>query len=147
LSLMCLVYFSKYQREELDKIRQISNAREDFFIAISSINLTSRLMSYLHMNSHMNMPASHNLLRAGRLQFKLFSKILSESKQAFFVLQSKSFLYLFYHWIRTSGTPPRVPPPNFEAVLGAVIEMVDIVLQDHAINNCHELQIALERQV
>ena len=137
------MFFSKFYRAELDRMRKTSNDRGDFFIAISSINLTSRLMSYLHMNSHMNMPASHNLLKAGRFQFKLYSKMLSESKPAFFVLQSEAFLYLFYHWIKTSGTPPRVPPPNFETVLGNVIQMVDTVLQDDTINSCHDLQKAL----
>jgi len=40
-----------------------------------------------------------------------------------------------------------MPPPNFETVLGGVIEMVDIVLQDLTINSCQDLQTALERRV
>ena len=54
-------------------------------MAISSINLTSRLMSFLHMNEGKNMPASH-ARRATRLQFKLFAELLSQSKLVFFEL-------------------------------------------------------------
>ena len=67
-------------------------------MAISSINLTSRLMSYLHMNEDRNMPASHYRLMAGRSQFKTFSELQSQSKQAFFVLQSESLKFLYYRW-------------------------------------------------
>ena len=67
-------------------------------MAISSINLTSRLMSYLHMNEGKNMPTSHNNLRAGRFQFKLFSELSCSSKLTFFELQSLAFLYLFHFW-------------------------------------------------
>ena len=66
-------------------------------MAISSINLTSRLMSYLHMNEGKNMLPNHNL-RAGRFQFKLFSELSASSKLTFFELQSLAFLYLFHFW-------------------------------------------------
>ena len=61
-------------------------------MAISSINLTSRLMSYLHMNERKNMPTSHNNLRASRFQFKLFSKLSCSSKQTFFQMDAVPFV-------------------------------------------------------
>ena len=78
-------------------MKQSCIEKEDFFMAISSINLTSRLMSYLHMNEGKNMPGSHDI-RSTRLQFKLFAELLSQSKLAFFELQSLAFVYLFYLW-------------------------------------------------
>ena len=56
-SLLCLIYFVKYYPEHLEHILKQSavvkeaNSQSDFLLAIVSINVTSRLMSYLHMNS------------------------------------------------------------------------------------------------
>lgn len=57
LSLLCLFYFARYQPNDFARIK--GDSGDDFFIAISSINLTSRLMSYLHMNDNRMMPESH----------------------------------------------------------------------------------------
>ena len=56
-ALLNLYYFARYSRHAFDRIRAESG--DDFFMAISSINLTSRLMSYLHMNDDRAMPQSH----------------------------------------------------------------------------------------
>lgn len=74
LSLLSLYYFAKYRGHLFESMKQSCVEKEDFWLAISSINLTSRLMSYLHMNAGKNMPSSHNV-RAGRLQFKLYSEL------------------------------------------------------------------------
>mmetsp|Transcript_8536 Transcript_8536/g.11755 ORF Transcript_8536/g.11755 Transcript_8536/m.11755 type:complete len:101 (+) Transcript_8536:615-917(+) len=75
LALVNLFYFARYSRHAFDRIRAESG--DDFFMAISSINLTSRLMSYLHLNDDRVMPQSHYRLQASRQQFKQFLKLQS----------------------------------------------------------------------
>ena len=92
------------------------------------------------------MPPSHDALRAGNLQFKQFTKLLSESKRAFFEINAYAFQYIFYIWLLTG--PVQVPPVmNFDRVIDKAITMVDHVLSNQAINNCADLQRALEARV
>ena len=72
--------------------------KEDFFIAIASINLTSYLNSYLYMTNAATAPRSHLRLRADRKQFKTFCDLNAQDKQTFFYLQGYAFLYLFTMW-------------------------------------------------
>jgi len=65
LALLSLYYFARYSRHAYDRLK--AEAGDDFFIAISSINLTSRLMSYLRINEQRVMPQSHYRLQAGRI--------------------------------------------------------------------------------
>ena len=105
-------------------MRQSCAEKEDFFMAISSINLTSRLMSFLHMNDGKNMPGSH-ARRATRLQFKLFAELLSQSKLVFFELQSLAFLYLFHFWRQRTATMQKGQlPPNFEEIINQTMLVV-----------------------
>ena len=77
LSLLSLVYLVKNYRKQFDGIRKVCEAKDDFSIAISSINLTSHLMSYLHMNEGKQMMASHYRVQASRSQSKLFYQMQS----------------------------------------------------------------------
>ena len=105
LSLLSLFYLAKYRSHDFELMRRSCEEKGDFFIAVSSINLTSHLMSYLHMNDSRSMPASHDR-RAPRLQFKLFAELLSQSKLTFFELNSLAFVYLFHFWrLRTNQMP------------------------------------------
>ena len=56
LSLLCLVYFAKEHTDQFQIMKQSYIEKEDFFLAISSINLTSFMMSYLYMNENVNVP-------------------------------------------------------------------------------------------
>ena len=49
-------------------MQRLTADRTDFLIAIVSINVTSRLMSYLHMNESRQMPAWHYHVQAQRCQ-------------------------------------------------------------------------------
>lgn len=104
-------------------------------------------MSYLHFNNNKNMPARHYTLQAGTLQFKQFTKLNSESKRAWFEINAFAFQYLFYLWVKTAGSPPKMPPPMFDAVLDGVIVMVNNVLSSQSIKNCADLVRALEARV
>jgi len=50
LSLLCLIYFSSEFKEQFELMKQSYKEKEDFFLAISSINLTSFMQSYFYMN-------------------------------------------------------------------------------------------------
>ena len=54
-----------------------AQSKSDFLLAIISINITSRLMSYLHMNQAKQMPDMHKKILAGRYSFKAFSRLNS----------------------------------------------------------------------
>ena len=56
LSLVCLFYFVQEHKRDFNEIKENCLEKEDFYLAISSINLTSYLQSYFYMNRHMNMP-------------------------------------------------------------------------------------------
>ena len=76
-SLLNLCYFVKYYNEHFKFMQGHTHDRSDFLIAIISINITSRLMSYLHMNDHRQMPEWHYKLQAARYQFKVYSRLNS----------------------------------------------------------------------
>lgn len=66
LSLLALTYFAKTEATLFTEMRRHAEQHEDWFIAISSINLTSQLLTYLHLSSEL-VPLSHLKLTAGRL--------------------------------------------------------------------------------
>ena len=70
---------------------------EDWFTAITCINLTSHLMSYFHI-SRGNMPETHERLKAGRAAFKMFCQLNSANKKTFFEIQSQALIYTYHSW-------------------------------------------------
>ena len=58
-ALLNLVYFVKYYPEQFKQMKEVTCERSDFLIAIVSINVTSRLKTYLHLNEHCQMPDWH----------------------------------------------------------------------------------------
>lgn len=70
---------------------------EDFFMAISSINLTSHLISFLYMNKS-DVPETHSRHLASRAQFKTFCKLNADKKVTFFELHCLSFDYMYFLW-------------------------------------------------
>ena len=59
LSILNLVYVARYYPEHLEKMRVVSTDSSDFLLAIVSINVSSRLMSYFHMNDDKIIPGNH----------------------------------------------------------------------------------------
>jgi hypothetical protein len=65
--------------------------------AISSINITYFLISYLHMSNDKFIPKDIKL-RANQKQFKRFCKLNCFSKKTFFEMNSYGVRYLFKEW-------------------------------------------------
>lgn len=75
----------------------INDKTETFFTAITSINITHSLITYLYMNK-VEVTEQSKKIRAGRKQFKKFAKLNAESKKTFYELHSFFFMTLFKIW-------------------------------------------------
>ena len=128
MSLLCLNYLVKECNEQFMMMKRSGQEKEDFFVAISSVNLTSYMMSYLYMNQGTNMPTSHYRVRAGRPQFKTFCDLNAQSKSAFFVLHSLAFIHMFTLWRKLADANTGKLPPNFNKVIDQTIDALHRVM-------------------
>jgi len=67
------------------------------FLAVKSINVTHSLLVYFYLNNS-DVPPHMTELRAGRKQFKRFSKFNAISKRTFFELHAHMLLFLYDRW-------------------------------------------------
>ena len=102
LSLCNLIFFVETYGSDWNDMVQHYKVKEDFFIAIASINLTSYLQSYLYMSNAKTAPQSHLRLRAGRKHFKTFCDLNAQDKKTFFYLHALAFKYLFKRWLKAT---------------------------------------------
>ena len=153
LSLCNLVFFAENSQKYMQEMMAHYKQREDFFIAIASINLTSYLTSYLYMSNAEMVPRSHLRLRAGRSHFKTFCDLNAQDKKSFFHLHSLAFRYLFNMWRKqtefgvSSLSGGKKLPPNFNTIIDLTIDAVHLVLGKDDIDSLSSLIFAFEAEI
>lgn len=98
LGLHCLRYFVTTYPGEFAEMRRDSD-RTDFFIAISSFNITHMIMVFLYMNKEEVLDHMKKT-RATRSQFKKFAYLNQKSKLTFFELNSFMLIYVYRQWCK-----------------------------------------------
>ena len=116
-------------------MQRLTADRTDFLIAIVSINVTSRLMSYLHMNESRQMPAWHYHVQAQRCQFKAFCRLNSQSKQTFFILHAQALCYVFNRWHKTMD-PDDKKLTDFKELIHEAVTLIDSLLYREVPDSC-----------
>eukprot|EP00347_Sterkiella_histriomuscorum_P023455 403334575 len=142
LGLQCLKYFVQVYPDEFAQMRRDVNT-SDFFIAISSFNITHMLMVFLYMNKE-EVQQQMKKTRASRKQFKKFAVLNQKSKLTFFELNSFMLIFVYKQWLkelkicRQSATRSRLPP-NFQDIIQTskklclceILQDRDRVIQDN----------------
>ena len=145
--MLALTYFAKTEASLFSEMKQHAEKREDWFIAISSINVTSQLMTYLHLSTEL-VPLSHLKLTAARPQFKNFARLNSKEKRTFFELHNCSFRLLFAIWQRMVAQNGNSKlPPNFQLVINTTLTRMDRVLGAGQYGNVQEMKLAFDRDL
>ena len=93
--------------------------------AISSINITHWLIIYFYMNKDDVAPSQKKIV-SGRQQFKLFCKLNSMNKCAFFELNALGLRLLHLEWISLINNNPEHSIPMLMAEFGTCMERVKI---------------------
>ncbi|CDW75978.1 engulfment and motility protein [Stylonychia lemnae] len=116
LGLHCLRYFASVYPAEFAQMR--NNTSSNFFIAITSLNITHMIIVYLYMNRE-EVQDRLKKLRAGRKQLKKFAFLNQKTKSTFFELNSFMLQYVYHLWIKESSEKAKVTrlPPDFQAIL------------------------------
>ena len=127
-------------------MKQSGLEKEDFFLAISSINLTSFMMSYFYMNQHVNVPSSHKRIRATRVHFKNFCDLNAQSKRTFFVLHGLAFVYLFTLWRKMADQNKSKLPPMFNLAIDGTMDAIHRVLSGGNVENLTDLRLKFDRE-
>lgn len=146
LSLQCLVYFTKYNPEHFNVQKQRIKDHQDWFLAICCINITSYLVSYLHMSKG-NSPISHNRIMAGRRAFKNFCRINQGDKKTFYEIQAQALMYLYTKWVIAIGTQKGKLPPHFQGLIDSTIDCIDRVLRRRDIRRRVDIRIAFDAEI
>ena len=147
LGLLCILYLATECQDQFELVKQSGLEKEDFFLAIASINLTSYLQSYFFMNEGVNVPSSHTRIRATRSHFKTFCEINAQSKKAFFVIHSLAYMYMFQLWrkmVDQNGNSKL--PPMFNLAIDGAMDAVHRVLNNRDVENLTDLRYKFERE-
>lgn len=147
LALLALHHFVRTEPALFEEMKQHAQTHEDWFIAISSINVTSQLITYLHLTTE-PVPLSHLNLKAARPQFKNFARLNAKDKRTFFELHNHAFRLLFTVWKKAvaENNNSRLPP-NFQFVINTTIRRVDRVLESNQFKSLVDLKIGFERDL
>ena len=127
-------------------IKRSGIEKEDFFLAISSINLTSFMMSYFYMNQNVNVPNSHLRIRATRANFKTFCDLNAQSKSTFFVIHSLAFVYLFTKWRKMADQNTGKLPPMFNLAIDGTMDAIHRVMSGDDVENLTDLRLKFDRE-
>jgi hypothetical protein len=113
-----------------------------FYPAISSINLTHRLICFFYLHGKSAVPGSHKATQATRIGLKSFCRLNDSTPVTFIRLNFLCMRYLFKKWQimlrenssevykKTTGEKGKIRPvilPNFQAAIDATLAVVDKV--------------------
>ena len=143
LSLLVLTYFCRTEKSLFDEMRQ----RSDWFLAISSVNISSTLLTYLYLSTE-PVAFSHMKLKAGRVHIKNFARLNAKDKKTLFELHNLIFRSLFANWKRSvASVGDSRLPPNFNTVIGDTFKRFDNLLGARHYWNLEELRAAFNRDL
>ena len=147
LGLLCILYLATECKDQFELVKKSGLEKEDFFLAIASINLTSYMQSYLYMNEGVNVPSSHTRVRATRSHFKTFCEVNAQTKKAFFVLHSLAFMYMFTLWRKMvdQNTNSKLPP-MFNLAIDGTMDAIHRVLDGRNVENLTDLRNKFEAE-
>ncbi|TNV74012.1 hypothetical protein FGO68_gene4949 [Halteria grandinella] len=133
LGLQCLIYFITNYHQEFQEM--ITQSEDNFFFAISGINVTHMLIVYFYLNKS-DVPPDSIKLRAGRVQTKNFCQMNSLSKSTFYEIHSFALQILFKMW-KDEYHKTKPMPPNFNLIVAEAKKLVNELLTNQ---RCKRIQ-------
>ncbi|EAS06689.2 ELMO/CED-12 family protein (macronuclear) [Tetrahymena thermophila SB210] len=113
LSLLQIIHFTKNNKELV--IKDMSNPQNDFFFALSSINVTFFLKQILHLAEHLDPKKDRNVF-CDRQSFKSFCQMLVKDDDTFNKMHDIVLKDMFNSWIALRKSQPKTTLIDFPKI-------------------------------